>query len=100
MVDEAVDHGGDGDVAEDLAPAAEGLVRRDDDRGALVAGTDELEEQVGCFGFEGDVADLVDLSRSRHRSTYADPATMPTRWWRGEGIRGRRVAVVGIVAAA
>ncbi len=29
-------------------------------RGAFVAGGDELEEQVGGFGFEGDVADLVD----------------------------------------
>ena len=29
-------------------------------RGSLVAGGDELEEQVGGFGFEGDVADFVD----------------------------------------
>ena len=29
-------------------------------RGAFVAGGDELEEQVGGFGFEGDVADFVD----------------------------------------
>ena len=27
---------------------------------AFVAGGDELEEQVRRFGFEGDVADLVD----------------------------------------
>ena len=61
VVDEAVDHGGGDDVvAEDLAPAAEGLVGGDDQRGAFVAGGDELEEQVGGFGFEGDVADLVD----------------------------------------
>jgi hypothetical protein len=26
----------------------------------FVAGGDELEEHVGCFGFERDVADLVD----------------------------------------
>ena len=37
-----------------------GLLRGDDDRGAFVAGGDELEEQVGGFGFEGDVADFVD----------------------------------------
>ena len=61
MVDEPVDHrGGDGVVAEDLAPAAEGLVGGDDQGGAFVAGGDELEEQVRGFGFEGDVADLVD----------------------------------------
>ena len=29
-------------------------------RGSFVAGGDELEEQVGGFGFEGDVADFVD----------------------------------------
>ena len=61
VVDEAVDHGGGDDVvAEHFAPAAEGLVDGDDQGGAFVAGGDELEEQVRRFGFEGDVADLVD----------------------------------------
>ena len=61
MVDEAVDHGGGDDVvAEHFAPAAEGFVGGDDQRGPFVAGGDQLEEQVGGFGFEGDVADLVD----------------------------------------
>ena len=61
MVHEAVDHGGDdGGVAEGFTPAAEGLVGGDDERGAFVAGADELEEEVGGFGFEGDVSDLVD----------------------------------------
>ena len=60
MVDEPVDHrGGDDLVAEDLAPAIR-LVAGDDERGALVAGRDELEEQVGGLGFERDLADLVD----------------------------------------
>ena len=39
---------------------AEGLVGGDDDAGCFVAGGDELEEQVGGLGFEGDVADFVD----------------------------------------
>ena len=61
VVDEPVDHGGGDDVvAEDFAPAAEGLVAGDDQAGAFVAGGDELEEQVRGFGFERDVADLVD----------------------------------------
>ena len=61
VVDEAVDHGGGDDVvAEDLAPAAEGLVAGDDHRGAFVAAADEHEHQVGGLGIEGDVADLVD----------------------------------------
>jgi len=41
VVDEAVDHGGgDGVVAEDVAPASEGFVAGDDERGAFVAGGD------------------------------------------------------------
>ena len=61
VVHEPVDHGGgDHVVTEHLAPATEGLVAGDDQRGSLVAGGDELEEQVGGLGFEGDVADLVD----------------------------------------
>jgi hypothetical protein len=67
VVDEPVDHGcGNNLVAEDLTPAAERLVGGDDQAGTFVAAGDELEEQVGCFGFEGDVADLVDLCRYRH----------------------------------
>ena len=78
MVDEAVDHGGgDHVVAEDLAPAAERLVGGDDEAGSFVAAGDDLEEQVGGLGLERDVADLVDLCGHPHRSTYADPATMP-----------------------
>ena len=42
------------------APAAERLVAGHDQRGPFVTRTDELEEQVGRFGFEGDVADFVD----------------------------------------
>ena len=61
VVDEAVDHGGGHDVvAEHFTPAAERLVGGDDQGGSLVSGGHQLEEQVGRFGFEGDVADLVD----------------------------------------
>src|SRR4051812_31741777 len=81
VVDEPVDHGGgDSVVAEDLAPPAEGFVGAHHHAGPLVARRHQLEEQVGCLALEGDVADLVDLSRARHRSTYADPVTMPTAW--------------------
>ena len=54
MVDETVDHRRrHGDVAEDLAPAPEGLVGGDDDAGSLIAGRDELEEEVRGLGLEG-----------------------------------------------
>jgi hypothetical protein len=43
----------------------------------FVAGGDELEEQVRGVVVEGDVADLVDLCRHPHRSTYADYVIMP-----------------------
>lgn len=75
VVDEAVDHGGgDGVVAEDLAPAAEWLVAGDDDGGPLVAGGDELEEQVRGFGLEGQVADLPTAAVSSLPSAPAAPA--------------------------
>ena len=92
MVHEAVDHGGGDDiVAEDFAPAAERLVAGDDQRGPFVTRTDELEEQVCRFGFEGYVADLVDLCGYLHRPIYADTATMPRRrvGW-AEGCAGHR----------
>src|ERR1700677_761155 len=60
VVDESVDHGGGDDVVvEDLSPAAEGHVARNDQAGAFVPARDELEEEVGRVGVEGQVADLV-----------------------------------------
>ncbi len=56
----------------------------------FVAGGHELEDQVGGVLFEWQVADFVDLSRRRDRSTYADTATIPTR-----GGKARRWAVSG-----
>jgi hypothetical protein len=61
VVDDAVDHRGRDDlVTEDVAPAGEGQVGGQDQRGVFVAAGDELEEQVGRVLFEGDVANLVD----------------------------------------
>ena len=60
VVDEAVDHGADGDgVAEDLGPAAERLVAAEDEAGAFVATGDQGVEQRGGLWLERDVADLV-----------------------------------------
>jgi site-specific DNA recombinase len=61
VVDEAVDHGaGDDVVTKHLAPAAEHLVAGDDQARPLISAGHQLEEQVCRFGFERDVAHLVD----------------------------------------
>ena len=51
---------GDDVVSERFTPAAELLVGGDDQAGSFVARGQQLEEQVGGFGFERDVSDLVD----------------------------------------
>jgi hypothetical protein len=51
--------GGDHGVAEDLGPLAEAAVAGQDHRAALVAGVDELEEQVAAAGAHRQVAELV-----------------------------------------
>lgn len=70
VVHETIDHGGGHDViAEDLAPAAKGLVGGDDEAGSFVAGGDQLEEQIGRFGFERDVANFVEISSGGRRAS-------------------------------
>ena len=94
VVDEPVDHGGgDHVVAEGLAPPAERLVAGHDEAGPLVPGGDELEEQVGGLGLEGDVADFIDLCGRPHRSIYADTATMPMCWFCVLSLKGSGLAV-------
>lgn len=61
MADDAVDHcSRDGWIAEDSSPSAEGQVAGEDQRRMLVAGRDELEEEIRGVLFEREVADLVD----------------------------------------
>jgi hypothetical protein len=79
-VHESIDHGGGhGVVAEDLAPATEGLVGGHDDRGAFVAGGDQLEEQVGV---------------------PADDSLTGGSWGRGGGPSSRTVPRLGSRARA
>lgn len=51
---------GDHAVGEHVAPFAEAAIGRQDDRAALVAGVDELKEQIAAVGADGQVTDLVD----------------------------------------
>lgn len=61
VVDDPVDHGrSDGQVSEDVAPAGEREVRRQDHGGVFVAAGDELEEKVRGVLIERDVAYFVD----------------------------------------
>ena len=47
-------------LAEDLRPLAELQVRGDDDRSAFVPFAEEVEERLGAFAAEADIAHLVD----------------------------------------
>ena len=60
VMEQTVEDGaGDYLVAEDLAPRAEALIAGDDDRAALVAARDQLEEQVGALAVDRQIANLV-----------------------------------------
>ena len=57
MMQEAVeDRAGDDGIAEDFAPGAETLIAGDDDRAALVAARDQLEEQVGALAVDRQIS--------------------------------------------
>ena len=61
MVQQAVQQrGGHDDVTEDGAPVPEAAIGGKDGGALLVAGIDQLEEQVGAAGFDRQVADLID----------------------------------------
>lgn len=61
VVEQAVEQGGGDDgVAEHLAPFGKAAVGGEDHGAALVAGVDQLKEQVPAAGDDGQVADLVD----------------------------------------
>jgi hypothetical protein len=68
-VQEPVEHGGgDGGVAEDLAPRSDAPVARQDDGRLEVALGDDLEDRGGGLGGQGQVTQFIDLCRRRHRS--------------------------------
>ena len=61
VVQQAVQQGGGDDVvAEDGSPLLEAAIGGKHGGALLVAGVDQLEEQVGAAGFDGQVADLID----------------------------------------
>ena len=61
MVQQAVQQGGGhDDVTKDSSPVPEAAIGGEDGGALLVAGIDQLEEQVGAAGFDRQVADLID----------------------------------------
>lgn len=52
-------------VVEDTGPVFEGFVGGQQDGSAFVAGTDDLEEQVGSCFVDGQVADLIEDEQMR-----------------------------------
>ena len=76
--------GGDDGIAEDLAPFGKAAVGGEDHGALLVAGVDELEEQVAAAGRDRQVADLVD-DEQRGAAEIADAlaqAALRARPWR------------------
>jgi len=60
MMEQAIEDGaGDHGVAEHLTPGTETLVAGDDDRAALVAARDQLEEEVGALAVDRQIPNLV-----------------------------------------
>jgi hypothetical protein len=66
VVQEAIEERrGDDGIAEHFTPLREAAVGGEDHRAFLVAGVDQLEEQVGAAGGDRQVADLVDDEQAR-----------------------------------
>ena len=69
MVQKPVEQRGRNDgIAEDLAPFGEAPVRVEDHGALIVAGVDELEEQIAAAGHDRQIADLATIrSEARQR---------------------------------
>ena len=60
VVQQAIEQsGGDDGIAEDLTPFGKAAVGGEDHGAPLIAGVDELEEQVAAAGNDRQVSDLV-----------------------------------------
>jgi len=68
---------GGGVLGQEPAPLVEWPVAGHAQGAAFVGGRDDAEQQLGAGVVQRGEADFVDLCGCPHRSTYADPATMP-----------------------
>ena len=78
MQEPVEDAGGGGVLGQKPAPLLEGPMGGDGQGAAFVGGGNKPEQQLGAGVIERGEPDLVELCRSRHSSTYSDPATMPS----------------------
>jgi hypothetical protein len=67
---------GDDRIAKNVAPFSKSPVRCQNHCALLVAGIDQLEEQVAGAGTDGQVSDLIELCCARHKSTHVESAVM------------------------
>src|SRR5512135_349818 len=87
VVQQAVQQrGGDDRVAEDLAPFGKAAVGGQDHGAALVAGIDQLEEQVAAAGDDRQVADLVHDQQLRPAQETQALAQGPLAFGFGQGV--------------
>jgi len=86
VVKEVVEAGGSDDaIAEYLPPLCEASVTREDNRPFLVAGIDQLEEQLSAAAFERQVAHFV-ISALPHQKHDLSPVL--THSTRNDALRG------------
>ena len=70
MVEQTVEHGGDGGgIAEQRVPVLDGTVRREDGAGPLIAAHDDLEQVLSGVGRELAHAEIVDDEQG-HRGEF------------------------------
>ena len=79
VVEGAIDSGRGKALGHDRVEASRVQVGGDGQAALLVGGVEYAVESLGGFLASRPQADVVNLCGHRHRSTYADPATMPTR---------------------
>ena len=100
VVEQAVEQSrGDDRIAEHLAPFGKAPVRGEDHRAFLVAGVDQLEEQIAAAGHDRQVADLVD-DKQRGAAEEADALAqtcLRVRPWQAGDDVGERGEVDALV---
>jgi hypothetical protein len=79
VVHQPVDGGGSECFRHELVESGRVQVGADRHASFLVGGIYQAVEAFCGVGADRQQADVVDLCGCRHRSTYAGPATMPTR---------------------